>query len=91
LKDHIVREHHLRETCVYCGRDLKEKHWEPMHCSERLYNMLKCECGKKAVIRLPFLGSGHDSWNHSTIHEAPTDRRTKLRNLESKIRVLSKV
>lgn len=59
----------------------------PMHVSEVFYTTALCGCGKKAVVRMPFHGSGHDSW-HSTVFESPPDGKVKLRNLESKIKVV---
>ncbi|MFH1510785.1 MAG: hypothetical protein ABIF10_03775 [Candidatus Woesearchaeota archaeon] len=85
MKDHLVTEDHFRKACVYCGKELKG--WKPMHVSEVFYSMVRCGCGKKAVVRMPFLGSGHDSW-HSTVFEVPPDRKIKLRTLENKLKVI---
>ena len=90
MKEHLATEHHFRDSCIYCGRKLAGKPWKAIHSRERLYSALKCDCGKKAMIRMPFYGSGHDSWNHHDTKEAETDKRTFLRDLESKIKILTK-
>jgi len=90
VKEHLVREMHLKETCIYCGHDLRDKKWTALHHREKLYMTHKCTCGRHMVVRLPFLGSGHDSWNHHNVSEIKPQKEAVLRTLESKIKILSK-
>jgi len=87
MKEHLAKEEHLKEVCLYCGRSMENKHWLSMHHREILYKILHCECGRKAMVRMPFFGSGHDSWN-SIVLDEPKHLKTKIRTLESKIKIL---
>ena len=86
--DHLAREEQQREQCMYCGRSLKESKWRSEHHREVLYTISYCECGKKVFVRMPFQGSGDVKVSRSTVFPESRKRKTKLRTLESKIKVL---
>ena len=92
MKEHLATEDNFREQCIYCGRSMEDRKWQTLHHREVLYKITHCECGKKAMIKMPFFGSGHDSWSkHSMVFDKPEDgkRKTSLRTLESKVKILS--
>jgi hypothetical protein len=91
MKDHLAKEDHFKQFCLYCGKSAENAKWLTHHHREVLYKISHCECGKKAMIRMPFFGSGHDSLSRQNIvpdkHEC--GKGTKLRTLEHKIKLLS--
>lgn len=66
MAHHNIKDHELRFTCVYCGKNLKEKFgWKSEHDSQFHYKTIKCECGKEVWMHAQFEGSGHDTWDGS--------------------------
>jgi hypothetical protein len=91
VKEHIARLESARDSCFYCGRSLKRTTWKPFHLREVLYLTSYCTCGKKAVVRLPFLGSGHGAWNGNAGVKLPRPQgRTRIRTLESTLKIIEK-
>ncbi|MFH0979186.1 MAG: hypothetical protein V1837_07870 [Candidatus Woesearchaeota archaeon] len=89
MKEHLAREKHQKETCLYCGRSMDQRQWNTMHHREVLYKVTHCECGKKAMIRMNFYGSGHDTWGNNLISDRlKNEHKTKLRTLESKLKLV---
>ena len=61
---HVIDSDDQIRTCPYCGSDIAQsescenKHWE-----STLYKEITCgKCKTKRLIRMEFLGDGHDSW-----------------------------
>lgn len=59
---HIVNEDDQMKICVYCGNNLSENKWKSVFLQDFHYKTTNCKCGKKAFLKINFLGSGHDKW-----------------------------
>ncbi|MBW2964291.1 hypothetical protein KY363_02425 [Candidatus Woesearchaeota archaeon] len=69
-----MNEDHHGQSCPYCGKDTDRKQWRSVFstCNSH-YKECTCACGHKVTVRVPFIGSGHDSWN------------SRFRNLDKRI------
>ena len=57
-----MREEDQERTCPYCGID-KVLKWSNTFEGKSLYKVHKCGgCGRKVTVKMPFMGSGDDSW-----------------------------
>ena len=63
---HIIREKDQKNVCTYCGNSLISMDWDSAFEGDSLYKVLHCTCGRKVVVKMPFMGSGHDSWSKTT-------------------------
>jgi len=89
MKDHLMKEDALKDVCLYCGKDMRETMWDAFHHRTKLYMSAQCECGKKAIVRLPHYGSGHGQWNNSVVlDEHKHGGKTTMRTLEAKIKII---
>jgi hypothetical protein len=75
---------------MYCGKSLKKDEWKPFHLREVMYLTSYCKCGKKAVVKVPFLSSGHGPWNTKSVKLPMPQGKTRLRTLESRLRIVEK-
>jgi hypothetical protein len=71
---HLVNEDNLKNQCAYCGTEINSGSWESVFYINRHYKSIKCKCGKENVIRVDFIGCGHDSEWSSKI---PLDKKAK--------------
>ncbi len=55
----------LGGKCQYCAKDLQAEEWKSNFDSTRHYKTLPCACGKRNWCKVPFDGSGHDSFPHT--------------------------
>jgi len=85
---HWIGEAEIKENCIYCGNNLINKKWESCFEGDFHYKTIICECGKKNITKVNFLGSGHDSWDGTYSWDfviKKTDKR-----LEVKIKEMEK-
>ncbi|MFC1741525.1 hypothetical protein ACFL3V_03240 [Nanoarchaeota archaeon] len=61
---HIICEDDLKRSCPYCGSSTTLRKWRSVFstCNSH-YKECDCKCGHKVSVKMPFMGSGHDSWN----------------------------
>ncbi len=61
---HVICQEDQLKVCPYCGKtpDIK-KFKSSFDGSNSHYKDMLCSCGKRISIKVPFAGSGHDSWN----------------------------
>ena len=51
------------QKCRVCQKDLTEKPWLSHWESDQHYKSTTCSnCGKKAWVKVNFIGSGDDNW-----------------------------
>jgi len=77
---HIISETDLKDVCPYCGRHNASMLWNSTFDNNVLYKELNCSCGRKVSVKMPFIGSGHDSWQKSIdkkVEEADAEFRKK--------------
>jgi DNA-directed RNA polymerase subunit RPC12/RpoP len=60
---HIITENDQKNTCPYCGKNIRSKRWKSVFDYNSLYKEVHCTCGKRVTIKMPFMGSGDDSWS----------------------------
>jgi DNA-directed RNA polymerase subunit RPC12/RpoP len=61
---HIVSEADQKHACPYCGKNTALKQWESVFDVSNLhYKECRCSCGHRVTVKVPFMGTGHDSWN----------------------------
>ena len=60
---HLMQEDEQKHICAYCGKRANPKKWKSRFDGDAHYKELKCTCGRKVTIRVPFMGSGDDSWS----------------------------
>lgn len=72
---HIMSEEDQLKACPCCGKRSGRRHWRSMFDTSNIhYKECNCsECGYRMTIKVPFIGTGHDSWNR------------KFRNIDSRI------
>lgn len=58
---HIIQESDQKNICPYCGN--KHLKWKSKFDGTSHYKEHVCSCGRKVTIKVPFMGSGHDSWS----------------------------
>lgn len=73
---HLVKD--IKDQCPYCGREIKND-WKSQFEIEMHYKRIKCACGKENVVKVDFLGSGHDDW--TSLEHAEEDEDSELDEL----------
>lgn len=64
IRSHHVKSDQLKEICPYCGKSLnKANDWRSEFHIDMHYKKLVCSCGKENIVKVDFLGSGHDDWS----------------------------
>ena len=53
---------HIKNNKIHCDYCLKPIKLKSEHESELHYKSIKCQCGKKIVMKVDFHGSGHDEF-----------------------------
>ena len=56
----MIRENDQKHACPYCG---KKADWKSRFDNNKHYKEFLCNCGRRVSIKMPFAGSGHDSWS----------------------------
>lgn len=56
-----MSEKELNNFCVYCGNEASDLKWSSEWEHEFHYKSAKCSCGHKVIVKVNFIGSGHDS------------------------------
>ncbi|MFH1053925.1 MAG: hypothetical protein V1740_05920 [Candidatus Woesearchaeota archaeon] len=90
---HIFTESDLRNFCPYCKSDISENEWKSLFHAQIHYKESECTCGKSLKIRVPFIGTGHDSWDGKQtwkrdVLEIRKDPKTKMKTLDTQIKVM---
>ena len=57
----MITEKELNNFCVYCGKEVTDLKWISEWDNEFHYKSAKCGCGSCVVVKVDFMGSGHDS------------------------------
>ncbi|MEA3429857.1 MAG: hypothetical protein U9R08_01145 [Nanoarchaeota archaeon] len=61
---HMVKSEQVKDQCPYCGTDLdKVTGWESEFHIGMHYKKITCSCGKENILKVDFIGSGHDTWD----------------------------
>ncbi len=60
---HMISEAHTKDKCPYCGTNHPSQLWSSSFAYNDHYKVLNCSCGRRITIKMPFMGSGHDSWS----------------------------
>ena len=89
---HLVREHHLKDFCPYCKKEVEISEWSNVFHLDKVYKTAECVTCKRSIsIKMDFFGSGHDKWkgdwgNVTIIKE----KERELIRLEDRIKVIQK-
>ncbi|MBW2997275.1 hypothetical protein KY349_02970 [Candidatus Woesearchaeota archaeon] len=59
---HVMQEDEQKHVCAYCGKRTDPRKWMSTFEGTAHYKELKCTCGRKVTVKVPFMGSGDDSW-----------------------------
>lgn len=74
---HLVKEEDQKENCGYCSTPV-DSEWKSVHIGDKHYKSTICtKCGKDIMIKVGFLGSGHDSWSEKKKPKKPIDEHIK--------------
>ena len=61
---HVISQEDQLKTCPYCGKTPDIRNFRSaFNEMNGHYKDMVCGCGKSISIKVPFAGSGHDSWN----------------------------
>lgn len=63
MMDHLIDSNFLKHSCIYCLKSSEGIDWKSNFENEIHYKSGKCDCGKELRLRMPFYGSGEDSFN----------------------------
>lgn len=57
---HLIRESNIKDVCPYCGRNVENKVWNSRFWLNTMYKELRCSCGHKLSVKMPFISSGDE-------------------------------
>ena len=63
MMDHLIDSNFFNIACSYCLKNNEDVEWKSEFELEIHYKSCKCDCGKELKVRVPFYGSGEDSFN----------------------------
>ena len=63
MMDHLIEGDSLKNSCFYCLKSDEEMVWKSDFESDMHYKVHKCDCGRESRLRMPFYGSGDDTFN----------------------------
>ncbi|MBW2995537.1 hypothetical protein KY312_04230 [Candidatus Woesearchaeota archaeon] len=70
MKHHLLKSSwHIEGNKIICSYCREPVDLEDEHCIELHYKTTICKCGKKIIMKIPFLGSGHDNFIKSKLEE----------------------
>ena len=61
--DHLINNNSIKDSCLYCLNSGNNLNWKSDFEREVHYKSCKCDCGKELRLRMPFYGSGEDSFD----------------------------
>lgn len=63
MKDHISRKMEQQDICPYCSNKIDHNQWESEFVSDEYYLTLKCDCGKKLMMKMDHIYFNSSNWD----------------------------
>ncbi len=63
MNDHISRKMEQQVICPYCSNKINPTHWDSEFVSDGYYITLKCDCGKKLMMKLDHICFNSSNWD----------------------------
>ena len=78
----LKQEQQLAMICLYCGNEIKPEEWKSDFSYNNHYKIAECKkCGKINILKVEFIGSGHDSWIERITEETFEKKENTIDNV----------